>query len=69
VRNKDRRFERYQQDPTFHTAVCAMENLMTAHNFTHQDLQDAAFVAAMKFFEANPVPLSFIQHPNLEKTK
>lgn len=61
MRNKDRRFDRYQNDPQFHNAVCMLEALIHNYNFTHQDIQDAAFVACMKHIEQNPIPLMSIQ--------
>lgn len=67
MRNEDRRYERYRQDPKFHQAVCMIESLIHNHNFTHQDIQDAAFVACMKHIEENPIPLMSIQMPEERK--
>lgn len=69
MRNQDRRYDRYMHDAKFHQAVKLMDNLISEHNFTHQDLQDAVFVAYMKFLERNPVPLAIIPQPiKAEKT-
>lgn len=61
MRNRDRRYERYQHDPKFHKAVQMIEALIHNYNFTHQDIQDAAFVACMKHIEENPIPLMTMQ--------
>lgn len=68
MQNKDRRYERYQHDPTFYQAVRVMSNLIEQHNFTHQDLQDAVFVAYMRFLELNPIPLHIIPKPETKDT-
>jgi len=69
VRNKDRRYERYEHDSKFHKAVCIMESLIHNYNFTHQDIQDAAFVACMKHIEQNPIPLMTMKSPDTESNK
>ncbi len=61
--NRDNRYERYQNDATFHAVVRSMDNLIEQHGFTHQDLIDACFVAYMRFLERNPVPLMIIPKP------
>lgn len=63
--NRDRRYQRYENDPIFHQVVRQMGNLIEEHSFTHQDLQDAVFVAYMRHLEMNPVPLLLIRDPQL----
>lgn len=63
MRNRDRRYERYQHDAKFHKAVDMIEALIHNYRFTYEDIQDAAFVAAMKHLEDNPIPLMKIQMP------
>lgn len=58
MNNKDQRYLRYQNNANFNQLVNLLESLIYKHNFTHQDLQDACFVAYMKFLELNPIPLS-----------
>lgn len=60
---QDRRYERYQHDPTFYQVVRSLDNLIEQHGFTHQDLIDACFVAYMRFLERNPVPLMVMPTP------
>lgn len=63
--NKDKRYQRYQNDATFHQVVRLMGDLIDKHGFTHQDLQDAVFVAYMRHLELNPVPLLVIPDPEV----
>ena len=63
MRNKDRRYERYERDPKFYRAVNVIESLIHNYNFTHEDIQDAAFVACMKHIQQNPIPLLSFQMP------
>lgn len=67
MRNRDRRYEIYQHDSKFHNAVKMIEALIHNYNFTHQDIQDAAFVTCMKHIEENPIPLLSIPVPKEEK--
>lgn len=67
MRNRDRRYERYQHDDKFHKAVKMIEALIHNYNFTHEDIQDAAFVACMKHIQENPIPLLLIPEPKETK--
>ena len=69
MKNHDRRYERYQNDATFHQAVRVMGQLIDEHGFTHQDLLDAVFVSYMRFLELNPIPLTVMSAPEAKEKR
>jgi hypothetical protein len=55
MRNQDKRFDRYMNDNRFATIVKHFEQLLYSDTrVTYDEILDAAFVAYVKYREANP---------------